>query len=249
VELAAAAVVVFISQFVKGVTGFGSALVAVPILAWLYGPVEAIALQTLCDLLAGGLLLRSTLSLLRPLLLTIAFVPLVAGQWVGTDLLVLVPPEYAARAMAVVVGLFAIDLLIKPVRQGRGELEDLPEKPAAALAWGAVAGGLGGLAHGMIGAPGPPIVIYARALFSDRFFRSFAIQIFLLAGFSLIATLALKQPDSLFAASVRLPWVVPGLVAGSAAGAWLAPRVPRAAFSRSVGAILLTTAVMLAWPR
>ena len=233
-HLALAAVIVFLSQFVEGVTGFGSALVAVPVLAWLYGPVEAIALQTLCDLLAGTLLVRGTLDLFRPKLLAAAFAPLVVGQWIGTDLVVLVPPEIAGRTIALVVALFAIDLLIRPVRAGRGEHEDLPDPPHAALAGGALAGALAGLFHGMIGAPGPPIVLYARALYADRFFRAFAIQIFLLAGISLTATLAMKQPESLASAATRLPWMLPSLFAGTATGAWLAPRVPRAAFSRGL---------------
>ncbi|MBI2323077.1 MAG: sulfite exporter TauE/SafE family protein [Chloroflexi bacterium] len=54
---AIAAAVVFGAALLRGMTGFGSALIIVPVLALLYGPVEAVLASIILDVFAGAYLL------------------------------------------------------------------------------------------------------------------------------------------------------------------------------------------------
>ncbi|MBW2258297.1 MAG: TSUP family transporter, partial [Deltaproteobacteria bacterium] len=89
--LLVAVLTVFVAQVVKGITGFGSALVTVPVLALLWGPREAVFVATAVDLFSGVFLAIPVRRLLRPWLIAAVFLPMVAGQWVGTDLLTTLP--------------------------------------------------------------------------------------------------------------------------------------------------------------
>lgn len=244
--MAIAIAVMAVAQLVKGVTGFGSALVAVPFLTAIWGPVEGILAVTACDTVAGALLVRDTWHEQRVKLLTAMFLPLVVTQFIATGFLTTLPTDQVGLAISVVVGLFALDLVMRPVRKGRGELLDLPADPSRVLALASVAGGLSGMMQGIVGAGGPPIVIYARTFFADRFFRSLAIGIFFVGGISMISILGWREPTAIAPTGWRLLYLLPALLIGNRAGAALAGRVSKVVFSRAVGVLLLASAVGLA---
>jgi len=53
VGLLLAAVAVFLAHLVKGITGFGSSLVAMPLFVVLWGPREAVFVNAVIELVAG----------------------------------------------------------------------------------------------------------------------------------------------------------------------------------------------------
>lgn len=247
-ELWIAAAAVFAAQVVKGITGFGSALVAVPVLVWLYGPQEAVFLQACLDLSAGLVLLTTLRGEIRWLLVGVVSAAVLPGQWIGTDLLLALPPGKVRLLMGAIVVALALELIARPVRAGRGEKTELPERPAPVLLQGAVAGFGGGALAGLVGAGGPPIVFFMRHHFADRMFRAQLIGIFALGAATLAPMLWWKGVGTpgLLARVVAL-W--PALLLGLAVGTRLSGRFDRVAFGRVVGGVLLISGLALALSR
>lgn len=242
--LALAACFIAFAQVVRGVTGFGSALVGVPLLTALYGPRTAIFVMAATDLVGSGPLVWDVRRKLRFVVLACVLPGLFVGQYIGTDLLLILDESTVRMVLGAVVGVFALQMVWKPVREGAGELTELPEKPGGILGLGAVAGFLGGLMSGLVGAGGPPIVIWAKRFFAQAFFRAQLIWIFLFSGASLTAMLWFKGATEEGTPTLAAMLLIPMLL-GNRLGAWLAPKVPPVAFGRLVGLILLGTAGMM----
>jgi uncharacterized membrane protein YfcA len=233
-----AALALFLGQLVKGTTGFGGALVSVLLLNWLIPPVQAIFLTACIDILGGGILLAQVRKHMRWSLVLVLFLPLVMGQYVGTGLLVRLPVDVVKMLVGAFIGLMGLRWVIQPIRAGIGELEDLPEQSGGLLFQAGIVGTLGGLCGGLMGASGPPVILFMKRHFQDRFVRTTLIGTFFLGACSMAAMLWMRDatPPEVFE---KLPWVVPGAIAGNLLGSRLADRVPRAAFARMVGALLL----------
>lgn len=243
-DLLFAALIIFTAHGVKGVTGFGSALIAVPLLAMLWGPAEAILVNAACDVCSGGFLAfreRKTIRWLLPL----AMVPaLLAGQYMGTELLMWLPEQAVRWTLAVVVILFGGSMIVRPVRPGQGELTGLPDAKAGLIAQGSAAALAGGLMAGLTGAGGPPIVLFMKHHFHKSFFRVQLIGVFMLGAICLGSLLLLKGAADPLALK-RVPVLVPALVIGALLGGKLAPRLPPALFGRVVGVLLVGAGVAM----
>jgi uncharacterized membrane protein YfcA len=182
-ELAYAAGVLLLAYFIRGIAGFGSGLIAVPLLALMFPLTRVVPFILLLDftasLLLGGLNLRKVRwDEAGPL------IPFgIAGVALGTTLLVNLPKTPLLMALALFVLIFAI----------RSLLNLHGEKPISR--WWAVPASLtGGTVGGLFGTGGPPYVIYLshrlkdkgelRATFSGVFFLEglFRIASFLTAG-------------------------------------------------------------------
>ena len=242
-ELALASVAIAFAQLVRGVTGFGSALVGVPLLALLFGPQDAIFLVCFTDVIGSLPLAWDVRKLLRWAVVLCVFPGTVVGQYLGTDLLLVLPERTVALVLAAVVGLFALGLLVRPVRKGQGELTDLPQSRWI-FAGMTFSGFLGGVMSGLVGAGGPPIVIYFKRFFSQEFFRAQLIWIFFFSGMSLLAMLGFKGAADVDLLPTGLLLLIPMFI-GNRLGAWVAPKVPPKAFARIVGGLLLATAGLM----
>jgi uncharacterized membrane protein YfcA len=151
-EFALAMATVVAGGIVRGYTGFGSGLVMVPLLALLWGPVEALATMT-------GLGAFATLQLLPraiPLTNWRDVGPMAAGSLAltpaGTALLVSLDPTTVKKIIAALVLLATLITMRGWVYRGpRG------------LVPGFVAGGLTGLVNGLAGVGGPATVLYLMA--------------------------------------------------------------------------------------
>lgn len=142
--------IALLAWFIRGISGFGSALIAVPLLA-LTQPLAVVvpvvvALDYLSSLLQGGQNWR--LVAWRKLLILLPFA--VIGIGLGLSLLTSVP----ARAMQIALGLFVIGYAVYQL------------SPVLRHEWGdgsAVPAGLiGGIVGTWFGTSGPIYVIYLR---------------------------------------------------------------------------------------
>lgn len=237
-DLLLAALILFTAHGVKGVTGFGSALIAVPLLALLWGPAEAILVNAACDVCSGAFLAFRERKVIR-WLLPLAMVPaLLAGQYVGTELLVWLPEQTVRWTLATVVALFGASMVWRPVRPGQGELTALPHAKGRILAQASAAALAGGVMAGLTGAGGPPIVLFMKHHFHKKFFRAHLIGVFMLGAICLGTLLLLKGAADPMALT-RVPILVPALVGGALVGGKLAPRLEPALFGRVVGVLLV----------
>ncbi|MEL6220435.1 MAG: TSUP family transporter [Pseudomonadota bacterium] len=142
-----AMVAVAVGGFLRGYSGFGSALAIIPVLAVSYGPQAAVAMHAIMEIpvilrLLPDAFARSERRTGAPMLLA-----LLAVTPVGALALRFVDPEIMRIVISIVVlgmvGLLALGPGL-PLFQGRR---------------GAVlAGGLGGLTQGATGVGGPPVV-------------------------------------------------------------------------------------------
>lgn len=178
-----AAAIVLLAYFIRGIAGFGSGLIAVPLLALFLPLTFVVPLILLLDFTAS--LVMGGLDLQRVQWKEVgALIPFsIIGVLAGTHLLVNLPVMPMLLALAASVFVFAI----------RSLLNIKGEKPVSQ--WWAVPAALtGGTVGGLFGTGGPPYVIYLnhrihdksrlRATFSALFFMEGAVRIatFLAAG-------------------------------------------------------------------
>ena len=102
--------VVFLAGIVRGFTGFGSALLAVPALAFIYGPVQAVVIEVLIEvpvclgLLPTAIKHAERRTILPMIAMFMVFVP------VGAVLLIVIDPDLVKILISLFV-LFAIVLI------------------------------------------------------------------------------------------------------------------------------------------
>lgn len=234
-ELAYAAGVLLLAYFIRGIAGFGSGLIAVPLLALMFPLTLVVPFILLLDftasLLLGGLNLRKVRwDEAGPL------IPFgIAGVALGTTLLVNLPKAPLLMALAVFVLIFAI----------RSLLNLHGEKPISRW-WAMPASLTGGTVGGLFGTGGPPYVIYLshrlkdkgelRATFSGVFFLEglFRIASFLTAG--LLMNMEVWQNYGL-----GLPVALLALYGGS----HVHTGITQAQMTRLIGVLLLVSSVSL----
>jgi len=208
-ELALAAAIAAGAALAKGFAGFGGGMIMVPLLALVYGPVEAVALVTILEGLATYQLLPQALPKtewreIAPLAaLTALFTPV--GVWA----LISVDPALMQRLIGGLVVAFALIAL-------SGWRYNGPTRPALTLGVGSFAG----LLMGWTGLGGPPVLLYmlARAGAADRA-RAGIISYFAITITVLLATL-------LWQGTIGTPtlWRSAALTPLFLAGTWLGSR-------------------------
>lgn len=182
-HVASAAAILLAAYFIRGITGFGSGLISVPLLA-LFLPLKFVVplillLDFTASIVIGGFNFKrvcwSEIGVLIPFG--------VVGVVLGTSLLVSLPPEPMLIALAGFVFVFAV----------RSILNLRSDKPIS-RAWAVPASLTGGTVGALFGTGGPPYVIYLthrihdksdlRATFSALFFTEGVTRIasFLVAG-------------------------------------------------------------------
>lgn len=144
----AALVAAFGSAFVRGLTGFGMAILIVPVLALALSPVDAVLLTNFLSVFIGISEIRRLLRGAEKSAWTIIALVAVTTP-VGLYLLSITSPAIAR----VVIAFIALSAFVAILLPRRGALEHHP----------ATTGGVGilsGLMTGYAGMPGPPVVPY-----------------------------------------------------------------------------------------
>lgn len=209
-DLAYAAAVLSLAYFVRGISGFGSGLIAVPLLALRFPLPQVVPFMLIADFaasaLVGGLhFKRVEWAEIRRLLPAT-----LVGVVIGTGLLVSLPAAALLSVLGALILAFAVrGLLLKPG----------PFTPASPR-WAYPAALSGGAVSGLFGTGGPPYVIYLshrirdksvlRATLSGMFFLEGLIRIltFLAAGL-------LGDSQVWFNSLLAAPVILAALYAGS----------------------------------
>jgi uncharacterized membrane protein YfcA len=221
----------FTAAFVRGLAGFGLALLLVPVLALALSPVEAVMIANFSMLFIGLLEVRSLArNAERSAWVISALVMLATAP--GLYLLTITPPD-VARLLIALVAIIAFGLFL------------LPERPAAQP--GTVQTGATGIAAGLLtgfaGMPGPPVVPYyvGRAI-DRRIAKASMLFIFTVASAAAIASgLAMGQVSAkVFILSLAL---FPAIILGNWAGARAFGKISDAAWRIFTGAVLSLAAL------
>ena len=160
----------FVAAFVRGLAGFGMAILLVPLLGLMVLPVEAVIVSNLLGLLIGLSGLRQTWEAAdRPSALTIGGLAMLATP-VGLALLHAIDPAWA-RVLIALVAVLAFVLVLLPPRPD-GHHPHRVEVAATGIS--------AGLLTGFAGMPGPPVVpFYLRQAIPAARARASMLLVFL----------------------------------------------------------------------
>lgn len=148
--LAFAVAAAFVAAFIRGLAGFGMAILLVPLLALMVLPVEAVVVSNFLGLLIGFVGLRRTWAEAdHTSALTIGGLAMIATP-LGLALLHVVDPAWA-RVLIALIAVLAFVLVLLPPRPD-GHRPHRLETGATGVA--------AGLLTGFAGMPGPPVVPY-----------------------------------------------------------------------------------------
>jgi uncharacterized membrane protein YfcA len=227
--------IAFVGGFIQGLTGFGSALVTIPLATFFVPLPFALAVFAMVDFVNG---LRLGLENPRNAVLgdIARMVPLMIGGIVtGTTLLVNLP----RNASLIALGVFVLGYA----------LYSLARRGAAATVnrnWAFVAGFCGGLSGTLFGAGGPPYAIYLshRPLSKEQFRATMTLTTIFSLGLRLVAfaVMGLLMQDGVWISAAA------GIPAGLVA-IYIASRVfrviSREMVMRAVGILLLASGASL----
>jgi len=234
-QIAATAAILLAAYFIRGITGFGSGLISVPLLA-LFLPLQFVVplillLDFTASIIIGGLTLRRVQWGEVGMLIPFGLV----GVAIGTSLLVNLPKT----PMLVILAVFVLVFALRSLMNLHGS------KPVSR--WWAIPASLtGGTVGGLFGTGGPPYIIYLahrvphksdlRATLSVLFFTEGLARIvsFLLAGLLMTA-------EVWFAYFAALPVVLAALYAGGHVHVGLSQQ----RMTRLVGLLLLVSGLSL----
>ena len=225
-QIAFALVAALGSAFVRGLTGFGMAILLVPVLALALPPVEAVVLTNALSLMIGATEIRTlvrdaekTAWVIGALVVVTTPIGLYALSLTGKDV---------ARLVIALIALSAFIAILLP-RRGEG----VPGK----LATGSV-GVLSGLMTGYAGMPGPPVVPYYAGRTLPRPTIKASMQLIFTiaasAGLASATWLGILRWELLAFALAMLPMII----AGNRLGARVSGRVSDPVWRGFVGLVL-----------
>lgn len=235
-ELAALAAIAFLGSVIFGITGFGAALVTIPLATHIVSLPFALALFVLMDLANAfrigfenpRIAVREEWMRMVPTIL--------AGTVAGVTLLVNLPRQAATLAL----GAFAISFALYSLARHPDRVARLAPR------WGYVAGFAGGVTSTLFGAGGPPYAMYLshRGLSKEQFRATLGLAT--LTSISL-RTAAFVATGILLDAQVWLcaAAAVPAGLTGLWAAGHLFRRISREALMRAVALMLLASGASL----
>lgn len=233
-------ILAFFAHVIKGLTGFGPAIVFVSIGSLIHDPVEVIVLAALLDIIGGGYL-----SALNPQFfenknywVPISLLMLV-GAVIGGLTLYIVPVTTFEYLLGVAIILIAIWFLF-----GDSEPDDNADDSHEIGVTDTLVGMFSGFSGGFTGMGGPPLIVYLGAKFKKDVFRAIIVPIFLVAAiarFSTYGVLGMVDMNSL------LLYVLPpvGVILGNYVGNRFFEHVEQKWFTVLIGLILLFSGVQL----
>ncbi|MGX7896333.1 TSUP family transporter [Tsuneonella sp. HG222] len=234
-QLALALVAALVAGFVRGLAGFGLALLLVPVLALVLAPGEAVVTGNWLGLFVGLAGLRATAAAAEKSALVISGAALVAIPF-GVFALAAISPGIARLLIAAIaIGAFAA-VLVPPKAEG------VPGR-AATLATGAASG----LLTGFAAMPGPPVIpYYLRRSVQPSAARASMMVVFLVTqgaavGIALILQLATWREFALALALYPAVWL------GNAAGSHAFGSVEATAWRTIAATVLGGSALGAVW--
>jgi uncharacterized membrane protein YfcA len=226
-------IAVFVAGVIKGLTGFGFSLAAVPILVLLLGPRTAIPIVIVLNALTNiGLYLSvresADLRRIRPLIIAgIVSVP------PGMALLLVLNASVLKAIIGCAICAFALAFLLGFKRRVRNEKRGL-----------VVAGLVSGTLNGAISTGGPPVILFLSNQGDAKHpFRANLIAYFL---FLSLASVPIFIAGGLVTFRVTRYALIffPGLILGALAGNWILHRVPEKTFRMIALLVVLAAGVI-----
>ena len=235
-QLSGALAATLTAAFVRGLAGFGMAILLVPVLGLAIPPREAVVVANWLGLLIGLVGLRAILGASERSAFQISLIAMAATP-LGVWLLALADPSLARLLIALIaLGSFVLVLLPKqPAHYSPG----LTETGGTGL--------LSGILTGFAGMPGPPVVpYYLRREIPAGLARASMMTIFLATSFA-----GVVSATALGVATVREPTLAALLFPAVLLGNWLGHlafgKISDKAWRGLTGGVLALSALAALW--
>ena len=233
--LAVAMPTVVAAYILFGIAGFGTALIAAPVLAQVMPVATLIPMLALLDCLAAIIngvklsdkIARHEMAWLVPLLIT--------GSLVGGSLLLIIPPRPMMLALGVFVVCYALYSLF--ASQRRGKLSQL---------WVIPFGGIGGIFSAMFGSGGFIYAIYLSRRLDDKdAVRATVSPLIALAAFTRAVIFAIAGVYTTLTVPLTALFLIPAMLIGLYIGHHITLRMSREQFIRVLNCVLIVTGATL----
>lgn len=233
-------ILAFFAHIIKGLTGFGPAIVFVSIGSVVYNPVEIIVLAALLDIVGGVYL-----SYLNPRFFENKdyWIPMgllmIIGAIIGAVTLSVLPPRLFEYALGVAIILIALWFILGDSEPS----EEAKNSQDIGLTDGTV-GVFSGFCGGFTGMGGPPLIAYLGSKLEKNMFRAVIVPIFLMAA---VARFLSYGVLGMIDVSNILLYIIPpfGATFGNYVGDRFFDRVKQKWFTTLMGIILFLSGLRL----
>lgn len=229
--------IVMVAFLIRGLTGFGSGLLIIPILL-LFLDIKFVVPTAGSLAILSGILLLSTFQTrkwVRKDILPMMIVGVIIGTVVGTYVLA----SYKSSLLKKLFGLFISGYALKMLFMGNEKSGDLKNYV------GLIAGFLGGCLSGMFATGGPPVIIYLNRRIKDkRVLRATLICYFFIGNIWQCITLYCANLINREVLKFVL-YLIPAFIVGSMIGSILHIKINQVLFDRIVAVVLLITGIFL----
>jgi len=232
-QLMVSVFIIFIAYTVKGLSGFGSGLIAIPFLAMIF-PITFIV-PILGLLSYSGTIMQSVH--LRKQVAWRDMLPLLPFSLVGISIAVWLLVNVNQNTLVLYLGIFVFSYSVY-------SLLSLPN-PQGGRKWAVFAGGLGGMVGALFGTGGPFYVVYLKMRRLDKsVFRATIAMIFLFDGGIRIAGYTI---NGLYTEQVLWMLLVlfPVLLIGLYTGHHLHIKINQKRFNQMISLLLMVSGLML----
>ena len=206
-----------VAALIRAFTGFGFAMLVVPVFSLILAPKDAVVLSAVLALILGLVTYRAWWGLfpLAPVL------PMMAGAFFGTAVGVWFLSSLSVLEFQIWIGVLVAGASLALARFTPGER---PASHTVALGTGVASG----LMNGAFAIPGPPVILYAVATLKDPAqSRAFLMMFFF--GSSIVSLVMFSLAGLVSTRPFQLLWVaIPAM--------WLGNQLGNAAFHRFAGA-------------
>ncbi len=227
---------VLLAGAVSGLSGFGLALISVPLLLFVYDPKTVVALTAVLSIFINVAVVLDSWRDAERRLVAALLLPAFVGLVVGVEVLRAVDQAYIRLGVGVIVVLSTL-LLLREVRL-----------PGAQTRWGTlVAGSASGALSTSTGLAGPPIVLlFASRGLPKHAFRASSALYFLVLGIVGLAVLFYRGVFEVGQIPLALA-LVPAAFVGKVIGTALLKRISERSFRAfTLGIVILTGALGIA---
>lgn len=236
--------VIFLAASILGFSGFGSALTAVPLLALVLDIKFVVPLILLIAFFSVLVLSANKLRFFRDPKIFVIFFGMIAGIIVGTELLANFDTAILKKALGVAIIPFAIHIFLRAYYQRAPE----PPKNLGGIGGNILAlvvGLMSGIAGGVFGTAGPPLVVYIDRFAEDKSdFRSQLLVLFVLHDIFRISLYIQYGLMNMEVVKFGL-WMVPAVCLGLLFGTRMHYKASEKSFGGAIAAMLCVSGVLL----
>jgi uncharacterized membrane protein YfcA len=230
-----ASLIVLIGKTVKGLTGFASSPIIVPLLTLFLDIKFVVPVVAVMTFFSGLIMFIMTRKNIKKDEFIFVLIFVIIGSFIGAQILANFDSILLKKIFGVVIILFSLRMFF---------IVDIKTVKKIKKFWGAVAGFIGGVFGGIFDVNGPPIVIYMGHKLKKESFRATITAIFFVDVIWRNILYMLNGVASFESFKFAL-FLLPALVVGVLLGSKIHVKINEVLFRRIVAIVLFVTGILL----